>query len=84
MINIIMVDATLNPPGSHMFVILNTTSVDPELKEFTAAYAVWSRVPVHSPPNGAAFVEVWDIPPSEALVLLNHPEMEEGQVIHEA
>jgi hypothetical protein len=80
----IMVDATLNPPGSHMFVTLNTATVDPDLKEFAAAYAVWTRIPVKRALNGSAFVEVLNIPPSEALILSNHPEMEEGQVIHEA
>jgi hypothetical protein len=67
-----------------MFVTLNTASVDPGLKEFAAAYAVWTRVPVKRALNGSAFVEVLNIPPSEALILSNHPEMEEGQVIHEA
>lgn len=80
----IMVDGALNPPGSDMFVVLNTASIDPALKEFADAYAPWAKVPVKCNPEGLAFVEVWEIPPSEVLVLSNHPGIEEGEVVHEA
>jgi len=87
----VLVDASLNPPpglppdrgeengGSGMTVILNTAqAADPQA--YSGPYPVGSRLPVRRTPDGAAYVEIRDLPPSEVMVLSNHPEVEEGGV----
>jgi hypothetical protein len=66
----VLVDAQLNLPGSAMTVIMNsaqTGGVTPP------AHPVGSQVPVRRSASGAAYVEIRDVGPSEALVLVNRP-----------
>jgi glycosidase len=65
----VVVDAGLNPPGSSMTVVLNTA----ESAAIAAAHPVGSSVPVQRRADGLAFVEIRNLPPSELLVLTNHP-----------
>jgi hypothetical protein len=68
----VVVDASLNPQGGEMTVVANTA----EAAAGTAtgvAHPVGSRVPVKRLADGTAFVEIRDLPPSEVLVLVNHP-----------
>lgn len=66
----VIVDASLNPPGSEMTVILNTgeTGGIPG-----AGHAVGSVVPVLRTGDGTAYVQIRDVPPAETLILTNHP-----------
>jgi glycosidase len=75
----VLVDASLNPPGALMTVILNTAqSANPN--EFIGAHPLGSRLPVRTTPDGKAYVEIRNLPPSEVLVLTNHPVKDEGAV----
>ncbi|HEX2092367.1 MAG TPA: alpha-amylase family glycosyl hydrolase [Longimicrobiaceae bacterium] len=75
----VLVDAELNPPGTALTVVLNTAqAADPA--GFAGPHPVGSRLPVRRAENGTAFVEVRSLPPSEVLVLANHPEPEDGSV----
>lgn len=65
----IVVDASLNPPGSSMTVVLNTA----EPGGVATPHAVGSTVRVQRRADGLAFVEIRNLPPSELLVLTNHP-----------
>ncbi len=68
----VVVDANLNPEGGEMTVVANTA----EAAAGTAAgmsHPVGSRLPVKRRADGTAFVEIRDLPPSEVLVLVNHP-----------
>jgi hypothetical protein len=68
----VLVDAGLNPEGGEMTVIANTAqAAAPSASD--AAHPVGSRLPVKRLPDGTAFVEIRDLPPSEVLVLVNHP-----------
>lgn len=66
----VIVDASLNPPGSVMTVLLNTAAVGdlPPGGFHTAG----SKLPVLRRADGTAYVEIRDVPPSEVLVLSNH------------
>jgi glycosidase len=73
----ILVDADLNrsapaqPPVS-MTVVLNTAEVvNPG--GYKGSHPVGSHLPVHRTANGAAYVEVRQVPASEVLVLMNYP-----------
>jgi len=67
----VLVDASLNPPGSGLTVIANTAqAVASSAGEI--AHPVGSRLPVQRLEDGIAFVEIRDLPPSEVLVLVNH------------
>jgi glycosidase len=66
----ILVDSSLNPPGSSMTVILNTAQA--ATPGFTGPHQVGSTVPVQQR-NGINFVEIQPIPASEFLILTNHP-----------
>jgi glycosidase len=98
----ILVDASLNPAGSQLTVILNTAQYGDQLnvdkldvdktdmdkpnigrqapRRSDTAYKVGSKIPILRTAEGKAFIEIRDIPPSEVLVLMNHPEKEEGSV----
>ncbi|AGA33332.1 Glycosidase [Thioalkalivibrio nitratireducens DSM 14787] len=66
----VIVDASLNPPGAAMTVLLNTAEVaDPQAG---AAHPAGSELPVRRRGDGTAFVEIRNLPPSEVLVLSNH------------
>jgi hypothetical protein len=59
-----------------MTVVLNTAqAADPE--GYGGPHPVGSRLPVRRTLDGAAYVEIRDLPPSEVLVLSNHPEADE-------
>ena len=64
----VLVDAALNPPGSAMRVALNSAEAGGAAG---AAFPVGTPVPVRRRSDGAAFVPLRDLPPSEMLVLLN-------------
>lgn len=73
----VLVDATLSM-GS-MIVVLNTAqAADPD--GYAGFYPVGAVLLVHTTPNGKAYVEIRDVPPSEVLVLTNRPGTGEGEV----
>jgi hypothetical protein len=65
----VVVDANLNPPGTGLTVMLNTAEV---ARVPGAPHRVGTTLPVMRAPDGTAFVQVRDLPPSETLVLVNH------------
>jgi hypothetical protein len=68
----ILVDATLNPAGAALTVVLNSAqAADPD--GYAGTHPVGSRVPVLRKPDGSAFVQIRDVGPSEVLVLVNYP-----------
>jgi glycosidase len=75
----VLVDASLNPPGSSLTVVLNTAqAADPQ--GFAGSHAVGSTLPVRRTPQGSAYVEIRDVLAAEAVVLVNHPEKDEGAI----
>lgn len=66
----VLVDAQLNPPGSAFTVIMNTAEAAGGVG---ATHLVGSQVPVRRAASGAAYLEIRDVGPSEALVLVNRP-----------
>ena len=76
----VLVDASLNPPGSAMTVVLNTSqAANPN--GFAGTHPVGSRLPVLRLANGTAYVEIRDVSPSEVIVLTNHSERDEGTIV---
>jgi glycosidase len=72
-----VLDAALNSPGSSLTVVLNTAqAADPA--GFAGSHPVGSTLPVRRAADGTAYVELDEVPPSEVLVLTNHPAAEEG------
>jgi hypothetical protein len=71
----VIVDATLNPPGSEMTVVLGTAGVG---AGSGGAPAAGARVRVQRSGDGSAWVDIPPLGPSEALVLANHPGATEG------
>ncbi len=68
----VLVDATLNPPGNSMTVVLNTAqAANPQ--GYAGVHPVRSSLPVKRTADGRAYVEIRNLPPSEVLVLTNHP-----------
>jgi hypothetical protein len=74
----VVVDGSLNPPGSQMTVVLNTAEAAGMLG---AAHPAGSVVPVQRSPDRTAFVALRDVEPSEALVLTSHLGADEGEVL---
>ncbi|MBS0483880.1 MAG: alpha-amylase [Proteobacteria bacterium] len=68
----VIVDASLSPPGSELTVVMNTRQT---VAESTAGitHPVNSRLRVKQMDDGTAYVEIRKVPPSEVLVLVNHP-----------
>jgi len=64
-----LVDADLNLPGSVMIVVLNTA----QAAGINASHPVGETIPVKRTSDGTAYVEIHRLPPSEAIVLINHP-----------
>ena len=64
-----LVDAVLNPQGGEMTVIANTA----EQSAGGVEQPIGSRLPVRRLSDGTALVEIRNLPPSEVLVLVNHP-----------
>ncbi len=73
----VLVDATLNPPGTSMQTVLNTAQFAGPGR-FHGSHPIGSWLPVKQAPDGTAYVEMRDIPPSEILVLTNRPEKQGG------
>jgi hypothetical protein len=77
----IIVDASLNPPDNFLTVVLNTAqAADPG--GFSGTHPIGSTLPVKRTTDGAAYVEIRDVPPSEVLVLSAHPQPSEGDILH--
>jgi glycosidase len=75
----VLVDAGLNPPGGGLTVVLNSAEAG-TAGPFGGPHPQGSVLPVRRRPDGTAFVEIRDLPPSEILVLANRPEPQEGSV----
>jgi hypothetical protein len=73
----VVVDRSLNAPGSLMTVVLNTAQAA-KGQGFAGAHPVGSQVPVREGNDGTVFVEIQDLPPSEVVVLASHPKPDEG------
>jgi glycosidase len=69
----VVVDAALNAPGSVMTVVCNTAQAA-NTQGYRGDHPVGSHLPVQTAADGKAYVEIRHIPPSEVLVLTNHPE----------
>jgi glycosidase len=67
----IEVDAQLNPASSAMTVVANTAQAASDTAD--GPLAVGDQCPVHHTSDGRAYVTLHEIPPSEVLVLTNHP-----------
>jgi hypothetical protein len=63
-----------------MTVVLNTAQAASD-GEFAGSYPVGSSIPVLGRADGKAYVKIRDVPPSEVLVLTNHPEKGEGSIL---
>jgi len=71
----VLVDTSLNSPGASMTVVLNTAqAASPQGS--TVSHPVGSSLPVRRTAEGKAYIEIRNLPASEALVLTNHPETE--------
>ena len=68
----VIVDRSLNPPGSSFQVAANTAEAS-HGPGANVPHPVGSQLQVKTAPSGAAYVEIRDLPPSEVLVLVNHP-----------
>lgn len=76
----ILVDASLNPPSGAMTVVLNTKQAA-DAAGHASNHPIGSRLPVRRLADGTAYVEIRDVPPSEIIVLTNHPERDEGRIV---
>ncbi len=65
----VLVDAALNPPGSHLTVVVNTAAA----VGAAATHPIGSALPVLAHPSGAAFVRVRGLAAGEVLVAVNRP-----------
>jgi glycosidase len=75
----VMVDASLNPPGSKLTVVLNSAQAgDPQ--GYQGTHPVGEALVVQQR-DGAAYIELRDILPSEVVVLANYPLADEGSVV---
>jgi hypothetical protein len=63
-----IVDASLNPGTASGFVVVANTA---QAAGAPASHPIGSTVPVRRSADGTAFVEIRDVGPSEALVLVN-------------
>jgi hypothetical protein len=66
----VLVDAELNLPGSAFTVIMNSSEAGGAVG---TTHPIGSQLPVRLTGSGVAYVEIRDMGPSEALVLLNRP-----------
>jgi len=78
----VLVDAGLSCPKDRadMTLVFNSAQQVMKPKRYAGAYRTGSKLPVKKA-DGAAYVEVRDLAPSEVLVLAVHPEKEEGAVV---
>jgi glycosidase len=65
----VLVDADLNPTNGVMTVVLNTA----QIAGIAGPHQTGETLPVKRTADGTAYVEIRPLPPSEALVLMNHP-----------
>jgi glycosidase len=65
----VLVDASLNPPGTAMTLVADSG----EAAGLSPAQPVGSTLPVRRSSDGVAFVQIRGVPPSEVLVLVNRP-----------
>ena len=63
-------DVQLNPPGSSLIVIMNSAQAGGAA---AGVHPVGSQLPVRRAVSGAAYLEIRDVGPSAALVLVNRP-----------
>lgn len=68
----VLIDASLNPSGTDLTVVANTSEASSG-SPAGVAHPVGSRLPVRSMNDGSAYVEIRDLPPSEVVILVNHP-----------
>lgn len=76
----VMVDASLNMPGSALTVVLNTAQAA-DTAGYDGTHPVGSRLQVHRTADGKAYVEVRGLQASEVLALTNHFEKDEGTIL---
>jgi glycosidase len=77
----IIVDATLNSRPISLFTVIGNTAQAGCENPFGGSYPKGTRVPVLRTSSGAAYIEIRDLGPSETLVLCNHPERVEGDIL---
>jgi glycosidase len=68
----VVVDANLNPPGTHFTVVANGAEAA-QGNALAIQQPVGTRLPVLRTADGTAFIEVRNLPASEVLVLTNKP-----------
>lgn len=68
----VLVDSSLNPPGSAMTVIANTQEAA-QGSPVGVPHTVMSTLPILRRADGSAYIEIRNLPPSEVLILINHP-----------
>jgi len=68
----VLVDADLNPAGGEMTVVVSTSAAVVPANG-SVPHLIGARLPVKRHEDGKAYVEIRDLPPSEVLVLVNHP-----------
>ncbi len=66
----VLVDATLNPPGSEMQVLLNSAQAG-NPNGYGGGYSVGTFVPVRRAVQGIAYIEIRGLPESEVVVFSN-------------
>lgn len=66
----VLVGAELNPPDSTFTVIMNSAEA---AGGPAGDHSVGNQIPVRRTPSGTAYVEIRNVGPSEALVLINRP-----------
>jgi glycosidase len=75
----IVVDARLNgAPNATFTVVLNTAEA--ASGNYEGDYRVGTTLAVQKAADGTAYVAIRDLPPSEILILVNHPEIEPGRI----
>ncbi len=68
----VLVDAALNSAvGATLTVVINTESIDRDATD--VSHGAGSQLPIRRRADGAAFVEIRNLAPSEVLVLTNRP-----------
>jgi len=75
----ILVDPNLNPPGSSLIVVLNTTQA--ATAHFSGSHPTGSGLPVLRKPDGTAYVEIRKVAASEVIVLVNHANPDAGEIL---
>jgi glycosidase len=71
----VLVDTTLNPPGSEMRVVLNSAQAGNPIC-YRGCHPLGTSLPVRHTAQGIAYVEIRALPSSEVLVLANKAQSE--------